>query len=261
MLDFVVPVVFPPGLPQPIPSASVVAIVPARYQSTRLPGKPLAMIHGRPMIAHVLDRAREARRVDAVLVATDDERIAAAVDAAGGVAVMTRSDHRSGTDRLAEVAAHLGAEIVVNVQGDEPLLDAAVIDACVDALLAYPDDVMSTARRPLADDEADMPAVVKVVTDHEGLALYFSRTAIPYARPGEPVPVRWAHLGLYAYRRSFLLRLASLAPTPLERAESLEQLRVLEHGFRIRCVAARTASIGVDTPDDLERVRQLMVTR
>lgn len=235
--------------------------MPARYQSTRLPGKPLAMIHGKPMIAHVLDRAREARRVDAVLVATDDDRIAAAVDAAGGVAVLTRADHRSGTDRLAEVAAHLTAAIVVNVQGDEPLLDAAVIDACVASLDAHPDDVMSTARRPLADDEAGAPAVVKVVTDADGVALYFSRSPIPYARAGEPAPVRWAHMGLYAYRRDFLLRLAALAPTPLEQAESLEQLRVLEHGFRIRCVAARTASIGVDTPDDLERVRQLMVTR
>lgn len=209
------------------------------------------------MIQHVHARAAAAARVDAVLVATDDERIAAAVDAFGGLAVMTGAHHPTGTDRLAEVAAALSGDIIINVQGDEPMLDAGAIDACVEALTAHPRDVMSTVRRPLLDGEADNPAVVKVVVDHEDLALYFSRAAIPHIRDGRLTPARWAHLGLYGYRRTFLLQLASLTPTPLEQAESLEQLRVLEHGFRIRCVKTLSTSVGVDTPEDLERVREL----
>lgn len=232
--------------------------MPARYASTRLPGKPLALIAGKPMIEHVYARASSAPAVDAVLVATDDERIADAVRAFGGAAVMTRADHATGTDRLAEVAEALTADIMVNVQGDEPLIDASAIDACVRALLEHPADVMSTARRPLADHERGNPSVVKVVTDRDGLALYFSREAIPHVRAGQPAPAQWAHLGLYAYRRAFLLTLAALPPTPLERAESLEQLRVLEHGYRIRCVDAAGVSVGVDTPEDLETVRTLL---
>ncbi len=212
------------------------------------------------MIQHVHARAASAQLVDAVLVATDDERIAAAVDAFGGTAVMTCADHATGTDRLAEVAAALSSDIIINVQGDEPLIDANAIDACVQALHRHPGDVMSTARRPLLDSESDNPAVVKVVVDREDVALYFSRSPLPHVRTGNATPARWAHLGLYGYRRTFLLTLASLAPTPLEQAESLEQLRVLEHGFRIRCVATVSASIGVDTAEDLERVRGLFAT-
>jgi 3-deoxy-manno-octulosonate cytidylyltransferase (CMP-KDO synthetase) len=217
----------------------------------------LALIGGTPMIQHVHARASAARRVDAVVVATDDERIAAAVDAFGGMAVMTGAHHPTGTDRLAEVAAALSGDIIINVQGDEPMIDAGAIDACVDALTAHPGDVMSTVRRPLLDGEAGNPAVVKVVVDHDDVALYFSRAAIPHVRDGQLTPARWAHLGLYGYRRTFLLQLASLTPTPLEQAESLEQLRVLEHGFRIRCVKTLSTSVGVDTPEDLERVREL----
>jgi 3-deoxy-manno-octulosonate cytidylyltransferase (CMP-KDO synthetase) len=213
------------------------------------------------MIQHVHARASAATCVDAVIVATDDSRVAEAVDAFGGTAVMTSEHHPTGTDRLAEVAAHLHADIIINVQGDEPLIDAAAIDACVNALAGRPDVVMSTARRPLLDDELDNPAVVKVVVDRDDVALYFSRSPIPHVRAGNaPVP-RWAHLGLYGYRRDFLLTLASLAPTPLERAESLEQLRVLEHGYRIRCVNTVSTSIGVDTAEDLERVRGLFATQ
>lgn len=212
------------------------------------------------MIEHVHRRAAAATAVDAVVVATDDERIAKAVDAFGGVAVMTSSAHATGTDRLAEVAASLTGDIIVNVQGDEPLIDAAAINACVDALTQHPADVMSTVRRPLADDEAGNPAVVKVVVDRDDVALYFSRSPLPHVRAGNALPPRWAHLGLYGYRRTFLLQLASLRPTPLELAESLEQLRVLEHGFRIRCVATVSTSIGVDTAEDLERVRGLFAT-
>ena len=213
------------------------------------------------MIQHVYARASAASRVDAVLVATDDERIANAVADFGGTAVMTRTEHPSGTDRLAEVAAHLSSDIIINVQGDEPMIDATAIDLCVQALTDHPDDVMSTARRPLDDDEADNPAVVKVVVDTNDVALYFSRSPIPHVRAGNAAPPRWAHLGLYGYRRPFLISLASLTPTPAERAESLEQLRVLEHGYRIRCVATTSTSVGVDTPDDLERVRELFAAR
>jgi 3-deoxy-manno-octulosonate cytidylyltransferase (CMP-KDO synthetase) len=262
VLRFAVPVVFPPGLAHPIRSARVVAIIPARLQSTRLPGKPLAIIDGRPMIAHVYDRAREARRVDAVLVATDSDEIARAVDAFGGTAVMTSDRHASGTDRLAEVAAHLDGEIVVNVQGDEPLISPVIIDGVIERLLGHSTEAMSTARCRI-DDPAEFtnPAVVKVVVDANGRALYFSRAPIPFTRAGHEAPPAWKHLGLYAYRRAFLTTVAALAPTPLERAEGLEQLRVLEHGFPISTVEATTDTIGVDTPEDLERVRRLVETR
>lgn len=210
------------------------------------------------MIEHVYARASEARSMDAVLVATDDERIAAAVDAFGGVAVMTRASHETGTDRLAEVAAYLSSDIIVNVQGDEPLIAPDAIDAVAGLLLARHDDPMGTLRRR-TDDPADWenPAVVKVVVDRNGYALYFSRAPIPFTRPGHERPPMWRHLGLYAYRRTFLQQLASLAPTPLERAEGLEQLRVLEHGFRIATVETTLDTVGVDTPEDLERVRRL----
>jgi 3-deoxy-manno-octulosonate cytidylyltransferase (CMP-KDO synthetase) len=210
------------------------------------------------MIEHVYERASQARRVDAVLVATDDERVAEAVDQFGGTAVMTRSDHLTGTDRLAEVAAELDSEIVVNVQGDEPLIDPAAIDAVVVALATAPDVQMTTVRRALHEPaEFVNPAVVKVVVDRDGVALYFSRAPIPFTRPGRPAPTAWKHLGLYAYRRPFLLRVAALPPTPLELAEGLEQLRVLEHGYRIGTVETAADTIGVDTPEDLEQVRRL----
>jgi 3-deoxy-manno-octulosonate cytidylyltransferase (CMP-KDO synthetase) len=264
VLRFDVPVISASGLPASIQTARVVAIVPARYASTRLPGKALALIAGKPMIEHVYRRASNASRVDAVVVATDDERIADAVTSFGGHAVMTSVSHRTGTDRLAEVAASLSSDIIINVQGDEPMLDAGAIDACVQALLDHPDDVMSTVRRRLDEQDADNPAVVKVVVDANDQALYFSRSAIPFRRePSGGVGdhsalLRWAHVGLYGYRRSFLLTLATLSPTPLEQAESLEQLRVLEHGYRIRCVETNSFSLGVDTPDDLARVRAML---
>jgi 3-deoxy-manno-octulosonate cytidylyltransferase (CMP-KDO synthetase) len=259
VLRFAVPVVFPPGLASSLQHARVVALIPARYRSTRLPGKALANIDGRTMIEHVCARAGDARLVDAVVVATDDERIAEAVAAFGGTAVMTRDTHLTGTDRLAEVAEHLRCELVVNVQGDEPLISGDAIDAAVEPLLDRPDDPMSTLRRAI-DDPADVasPHVVKVVIDREGYALYFTRAAVPYVRPGQPSPTVWRHLGLYVYRREFLLRVASLPESGLERAECLEQLRVLEHGFRIRTVETTADSVGVDTPEDLERVRRLV---
>lgn len=258
MVDFAVPV----SLPFKLTDSSVVAIIPARYQSTRLPAKALADIAGRPMIEHVYRRASEARTVDAVLVATDDERIVRAVEGFGGLACMTRADHPTGTDRLAEVAAQLTCGLVVNVQGDEPLIDPAVIDAVVRPLLDNPSIAVGTACRPARSAEEYLsPNVVKVVRAVDGGALYFSRAPIPSSRltPHEPPALARVHVGLYAYRRDILLRLAALAPADVERVESLEQLRALVHGIGIHVVDTEHDSIGVDTPDDLARVRQRML--
>jgi 3-deoxy-manno-octulosonate cytidylyltransferase (CMP-KDO synthetase) len=211
------------------------------------------------MIEHVYRRASAARGVDRVVVATDDERIATTVERFGGVARLTRKTHRTGTDRVAEAAAGLPCEIVVNVQGDEPLIEPRMIE---EALLPFQEDplvAMATLRRAIADErDYTNPNVVKVVVDRRGDALYFSRAAIPFSRPAADATRAYKHVGLYAYRREFLLTLAGLAPTPLEVAESLEQLRVLEHGFRIRTIETQFESVGVDTPEDLERARALL---
>jgi len=212
------------------------------------------------MIEHVYRRAADARGVDEVIVATDDERIARVVEAFGGAVRMTRSDHRTGTDRLAEVAATLSCDIVVNVQRDLPLLDPSVIEDAVAPLVADPELQMSTICTPLRD-EADHqnPNVVKVVRNSAGDALYFSRAPIPFWRnrpDGELGNLK--HIGLYAYRRTFVGVFAALPPTPLEIAESLEQLRALEHGYRIRVVLTDIESLEVDTAEDLERVRRLL---
>ena len=211
------------------------------------------------MIEHVYRRASAATSVSSVLVATDDERILEAVRAFGGVACLTSPDHQSGTDRLAEVAAERGADIIVNVQGDEPLLESAMIDEAIEPLLVDPMVVMSTLRRRIEDD-ADLrnPNVTKVVVDGEGYALYFSRAPIPFTREGCPRARAWRHIGLYVYRRDCLLQIAGLPPTELERSEALEQLRALENGIRILAVETQYDSIGVDTPEDLERVRRLV---
>jgi 3-deoxy-manno-octulosonate cytidylyltransferase (CMP-KDO synthetase) len=211
------------------------------------------------MIEHVYRRASEARSVSSVIVATDDERIYRAVQAFGGAAQLTSASHPSGTDRLAEVAASLSCDIVVNVQGDEPLIEPSTIDDAVAPLLADPRLEMSTLRRRIEDpEEIENPNVTKVVVDREGFALYFSRAPIPHVRAGAIAAAAWAHVGLYVYRRSCLLRLASLPPTALERSEALEQLRALEHGIRIKAIETAHASIGVDTPEDLDRVRRLL---
>ena len=214
------------------------------------------------MIEHVCRRAAAARGVDAVVVATDDDRVAAAVRRFGGIAMMTRSAHRTGTDRIAEVAANLPCEIILNVQGDEPLIEPSSIEAVIAPLLQDPMLEMSTACAVISDRSqyAD-PNVVKVVKDRAGRALYFSRSPIPFIRipdPASRIPV-YKHLGLYGYRRTFLMKFATLPQTPLEQAESLEQLRALEHGYRIHTVETQYDSIGVDTPEDLERVRRHVV--
>lgn len=284
MVRFIVPPRFSPQIIEALRHAPAVAIIPARYESTRLPGKALADIGGRPMVEHVYRRAAAARSVGAVIVATDDHRIVEAVERFGGHVCLTRATHQSGTDRIAEVAEGLDCPIVVNIQGDEPLIEPAAIDAAVAPFGREPELQMSTLRYRLEDEaEALDPNVVKVVVDRNGYALYFSRAPIPFVgerqpssftRVGAPPPTRsprgfalgdgsglfYKHIGLYVYRRDFLLRFARLEPTPLERSERLEQLRALEHGFRIRAVETRHDSIGVDSEADLERVRQLVAT-
>jgi 3-deoxy-manno-octulosonate cytidylyltransferase (CMP-KDO synthetase) len=211
------------------------------------------------MIEHVYRRTSAAAWVSSVLVATDDERILEAVRSFGGVACMTSPDHASGTDRLAEVAREMSCEVIVNVQGDEPLIEPIMIDEAVQPLMDDPMVVMSTLRRRITDPaELQNPNVTKVVVDREGFALYFSRAPIPDARQGAPAADAWRHVGLYVYRRDCLLQLAGLEPTELERSEALEQLRALEHGIRILAVETQHESIGVDTPEDLDRVRRLM---
>jgi 3-deoxy-manno-octulosonate cytidylyltransferase (CMP-KDO synthetase) len=247
-------------LPFTLTESSVLAVIPARFAATRFPGKILADIAGRPMIEHVYRRAGAARLVHAVIVATDDERIAAAVRAFGGVALMTRPDHVSGTDRIAEVVAAHPCRAVVNLQGDEPLIEPETIDAAIKPLLDDSTVGMSTVSRPFVDaDEFRNANVVKVITDDRGNALYFSRSPIPFPRSGPALPAAArAHVGLYVYRRDLLLKLAALPAAALEIIESLEQLRALAHGVRIRVVETGHAVAGVDTPEDLERVRQLM---
>lgn len=229
-------------------------MIPARYHSTRLPGKPLADIAGRPMIEHVYRRARSASRAQSTLVATDDARVQATVRAFGGDAILTRGDHRNGMERVAEVAGNVTADCIVNLQGDEPLVDARLIDLVLETLEADPDAEVATLRTPFASAEAAAdPNVVKVVVDVRGLALYFSRAVIPH--DGHAAGRVYKHIGLYAYRREALLRIAACDPTPLERAERLEQLRALEHGYRIATAETEDDPIGVDTAEDLARVR------
>lgn len=241
-------------------SVTATAIIPARYESSRLPGKALADIAGRPMIEHVYRRAAAASSIARVIVATDDRRIFDTVQRFGGEVMMTSPAHQSGTDRLAEAAAAIDADLIVNVQGDEPLLSADTIDAAVAPFAGDPALEMSTLRRAIADDDERVnPNVTKVVVDRDGYALYFSRAPIPFTRAGQPPAPAWVHVGLYVYRRATLLRLAQLPQTAMERAEALEQLRALEHGIRIKTVTTAHASIGVDTPEDLERVRALIL--
>jgi 3-deoxy-manno-octulosonate cytidylyltransferase (CMP-KDO synthetase) len=241
---------------------SAVGIIPARYRASRFPGKPLAAIAGRPMIQHVIEGTRRAKRLRDVWVATDDERIAAAAAAVGARVAMTSPAHATGTDRLAEAALGLSDAIVVNVQGDEPLIEGFVIDAAVEALEADPEAPMATVAHRLEPEALADPNRVKVVLDRRGRALYFSRAPIPYRREDGPAP-RWLqHVGLYAYRRPFLAEFVALAPGEAERAEGLEQLRALEHGFAIRCaVIEGWRSVPVDVPADVARVEAILAKR
>lgn len=249
-----------------------VGIIPARYASTRLEGKVLLDIAGKPMIQHVYERASEASSLSEVFVATDDERIAEAVRGFKGKVRLTSLQHLSGTDRVAEVAAQLSADLIVNIQGDEPLISPSMIEGALLPLVEDPDVHMSTlCRRITKAQEAFDPNVVKVVMDQEGFALYFSRSPVPFHRDlwrgagsssGKMgVTLAYKHFGLYAYRRDFLFRFSALPPSLLERIEQLEQLRALEHGFRIRVVETEEETIGVDTEEDLKRVRAFFATQ
>lgn len=244
----------------------IAGIIPARYGSSRLPGKPLAPILGKPMIQRVYERARQARTLDAVCVATDDARIVEAVERFGGQAMMTRGNHASGTDRVAEAAAQLGADIVVNIQGDQPFVDPAMIDEAVQPLIDDPAVGIATlVHRISAREDLDDHGVVKTVVDRAGFALYFSRARIPY--PQKPVehPV-FEHVGLYVYRDKTLAVIAQLAPTQLEQVESLEQLRWLEHGLRIRVIETQCpdhafTGFSIDTEDDRRRAENMLRER
>lgn len=244
----------------------VAGIIPARYGSSRLPGKPLKMIGGKSMIERVYARCMEAELLDFVVVATDDKRICDAVEAFGGKAVMTKVDHLSGTDRLAEAASQIDADIIVNIQGDQPFVDPVMIGEGVQPLLDDPTLEISTLMYPITrkEDLAD-PGVVKVVTDLKGNALYFSRSLLPYPREEIEHGV-YEHVGLYVYRKSTLLKLATLPPTILERVECLEQLRWLQHGLRIyvgetHCTDQALSGLSVDTEADLARADELAVAR
>ena len=269
-------------------SVEIIALIPSRYGSTRFPGKPLALLRGKPMIQHVYEQTCRVRGLARVLVATDDDRIAAAVRAIGGEVVMTRADHPTGTDRIAEVALGLTADVIVNVQGDLPFFPPSLVEDAVAALTRAPAAVMATVKTPIHDlTEWYNTNVVKVVTDREGFALYFSRSPIPFSvhgpksqvsSPKSQVPslksqvsspksqvsslksqvLGYRHIGLYVYRRDFLLTFPQLARTPLEQSEQLEQLRALEWGYRIVVSETARPTIEVDTPEDLQRAEEAL---
>ena len=243
----------------------VIAIIPARYKSNRFPGKPLALINGKPMIQHVVERAENVDILSRVVVATDDDRIAACVTSYGGEYVMTRSDHVSGTDRLAEAAEALGVsehDIVVNIQGDQPLFPPEIIRQITLPLLEDPALPMSTLiYKIVRKEEITDPNHVKTVFDRDNYALYFSRSAIPFQRnPDEDSPTYYKHLGFYAYRKGFLLTFVALPEGEWERFEKLEQLRALEFGYKIKVVLTEHDSVEVDTQEELARVEQLITT-
>lgn len=237
-----------------------IGIIPARYASTRLPGKPLADIWGKPLIQYVYEQVKKAKSLDEVIVATDDERIYEAVESFGGKVTMTSPTHPSGTDRCAEVAQKIDCSYVINIQGDEPLVPSSVIDKIAQALWQSPSEVpMVSAATIASSEERENPNVVKVVMDINNLALYFSRSPIPFLR--HPIASTFRHIGIYGYKKDFLLKFVSLPQTPLELAEALEQLRALEYGFKIKMVIVDYSPVGVDTLEDLERVREMLRCR
>ena len=233
----------------------VIVAIPARYGSTRFPGKPLALLAGKPMIQHVYEKAA-ASCADEVIVATDDQRIADAVAGFGGVAVMTRSDHPSGSDRIQEAGAGRGADVIINVQGDEPLIPTALIDELIRVMTADPQPEMGTVAVAAAREKMQDPNRVKVVFGADGNALYFSRSMIPFLRDGGSDPGVFLHWGIYGYRSDVLAKFVKLPAGKLENCEKLEQLRALENGIRIRVITADCESIGVDTPEDLVEAEQ-----
>jgi 3-deoxy-manno-octulosonate cytidylyltransferase (CMP-KDO synthetase) len=262
MADFVLAVAIPGTRFRVLHSdvrTRILGVIPARFASSRFPGKVLASVAGKPMVQHVWERAQRSRYLHDLLVATDDERVATAVRQFGGGVRMTRADHPSGTDRLAEIACSEQATLYVNIQGDEPLIDPEAIDAAILAVHGDEAIQMGTLKKQIVDPTDILNTnVVKVVTNLLGDAIYFSRCPIPYERDGRgSFRLFFKHIGLYVYRRDFLLRYPDLSVGPLEKAERLEQLRAIENGYRIRVVPTGYESLGVDTPEDLERVNQL----
>jgi len=242
-----------------VEKSSVIGVIPARYGSTRFPGKPLHLINGKSLIQHVWDQCQKCRNLERVVVATDDERIAEAVRDFNGNVAMTSDEHPSGTDRIAEVAAEIpGATHIINIQGDEPLISPELIDHIADQMIANPDVEMVTAANPMAadDPEVDNPNIVKVVLDRYRRALYFSRRPIPYERNLEEDLCYYQHKGIYGYRRDFLLKFVEWEPTLLERVEGLEQLRALENGASIQVIVSRDQSPGIDTPEQAAKLSQ-----
>jgi 3-deoxy-manno-octulosonate cytidylyltransferase (CMP-KDO synthetase) len=244
--------------------SKIIGVIPSRWASTRFPGKSLALIAGKPMIQWVVERVKQARRLDSVVVATDDQRIA---DCVQGLQLdrvtvaMTRPDHPSGTDRIAEAIESFEADAIINVQGDEPLIDPALIDQLADVIDTGEWD-MATAATPMKDKEQiNDPSIVKALFNRHGQALYFSRSTIPYIREATdevPQNVYWRHIGIYAYRRDYLLKLVAEAPSPLEELEKLEQLRALDMGCRMKVIKTEEFGIGVDTPEDVAKAEQLL---
>lgn len=233
---------------------TAIGIIPARYEASRFPGKPLFPIAGKPLVQHVYERVAAAKLITGVIVATDDERILAAVNAFGGKAVMTSKNHPTGTDRLAEVARGIDSDLVVNVQGDEPLMSPELVDRAIAHFGAIPDFKMGSAMTPISNEEdISNPNVVKAVVGRLGQALYFTRFPAPYRRKNTDVPC-YQHIGFYVYDRKFLLEFAAMPPTPLETTESLEQLRALENGIRIDMIETDYRGIGVDAPEDVARI-------
>ena len=240
----------------------VIGVIPARYGSTRFKGKIVAKIAGKPMIQRVYEQAKQSKLLDELFVAVDDPRVQTCVESFGGNAVMTGSHHQSGTDRIAEVVEKIPADIVVNIQGDQPLIDPLMIDEAVQPLLDHPEIPMSTLKMQISREDFTNPNVVKVVVDKQGLALYFSRSLIPYPRVDEDAKV-YEHIGLYVYRKEFLTKISKLPQSYLEKIELLEQLRVLENGYKIIVVETQSenavmAGFSVDTPEDLVKVESLI---
>ncbi len=244
----------------------VIGVIPARWASTRLPGKPLAMIAGKPMIQRVAEQVVQAKSLDAVFIATDDRRVADAValfNISGVEAVMTREDHPSGTDRIAEAVAGAACDVVINIQGDEPLIEPELIDRLAEVMASGEWD-MATAAAPIENDEdLNNPSIVKAVFSQDGQALYFSRSPVPFVRDAETdaAGAHWRHLGIYAYRREYLLKLVAEPPCALENIEKLEQLRALYIGCRMNVLQVADIGIGVDTPEDIGRVERILRER
>ena len=238
----------------------IVGIIPARYASTRLPGKPLKDIGGKPMIQHVYERARQARLLDDVIVATDDERIIKAVTLFNGKAVMTSVDHPNGSSRAAEVVKNKDVDIIINIQGDEPLIKPEIIDELSEAMIRDKDLFSATLCYQISEDKYLDPNIVKVVRDKYGFALYFSRSLIPFPRYKENHKV-YEHIGVYAYRKSFLLKYCELKDTPLSMSESLEQLKILENGYKMMVIETKYQydALSIDTEGDLELVRSIVI--